>query len=831
MRNDQTPNHNRMARTSNAMRVRTIVLVASFLIFGFGILLYQLYALQLRDVEKYRTEAVAQQMQDVTLPATRGSIYSATGKLLARSNTVYNIVADPSVSANVDESYLREAAEQIAALLDDGTTADYIYERLADSESKYKVLAKGIEKPVADAILEFSSGFRLPDADGNEGQGNYILSLWTEQGSERVYPYGAFMSSVLGFCDSDGVGIYGLEKYYEEQLAGTDGRSIAITNVNGEVLDTEESETYDPINGYNLNVTIDENVQAIVEEYLSKAISDFTVKNRGCAIVMNVKTGAILAMASLEQFDPNDPYYIYDDTMRGILENGVLDATTTEILQQRLGESETEEIVADGQISDDEYSTVQGMMREAQWKNKNITELYYPGSVFKLITASAALDSGLAGVDQSYNCTGAFTVDPDTVWEHTYHCANNEVHNWQDMAGALNHSCNLYFIQLSQLLSPQVFYDYIQAFGFTQTTGIDLPYETPWSQVHDVDEMTRVKTNLYSQAFGQNQAITPLQMATAVAAVANGGYLVTPYVVDSITDENGTVVQKTETTIRRQVISEEVSQSLLAMMEQNVDPTDGGYHSCQNAYVAGCRIGAKSGTAEQTNRSLRPTDGDYRKTMSFAAVLPADDPEIEVFLMLDDPRSSRDFASEVVAPVVGNIISEIAPYLGIAQDPDYKPTGDVTVQTCTGSSWTQAQVTLNKQGLGHKIIGTSNPTDTIVYQYPYGGATVPAGSTVYLYTNSTVDQTTTVPDVTGKTGSFAKQMLQAASLNVQIEGDAAGRVVSQNVAADSSVPMGTVVTIVTGSDAAAEETETTAEPEGEASREAGSAGEENQPAG
>lgn len=808
MKNDRTPNRNNMARTSDAMRLRVAVLVTFFIIAGFGILLYQLYALQLRDVEKYRTEAVEQQLKDVTLPATRGSIYSATGKLLAKSTTVWNIIADPYISSNVDVSYLRQASDTIAGLLnDEDITSDDIYECLTDSGRRYKVLARNVEKPVADAIMEFADSFRLPDEDGNAGQGKYILSLWTEQSSVRSYPYGAFLSSVLGFCDADGNGFYGLEKSYNDLLAGTPGRSVAPTNVNGVVLNTDEAKVHEAIDGYNLNLTIDENVQGIVEEYLYKAVQDFSVKNRGCAIVMNVKTGAIYAMASVEQFDPNDPYKIYDETLLSILDGGVLDATTSEILQQRLGEDATADIVADGQISEEEYTQVQGMMREAQWKNKTISELYYPGSVFKLVTASAGLDSGLMEPGQTFYCSGAFTVNENSEKDmHTYHCALNEAHGMLDMAGALNHSCNLYFIQASQVLSPTVFYDYIQAFGFTQATGVDLPGESRWTIIHDADAMAQINTNLYSQAFGQNLAITPLQMVTAVAAIANGGYLVTPYVVDTVTDAGGNVVQKTETTIRRQVISEEVSRTLLAMMENNVDPTDGGYHSCKNAYVAGYRIGAKSGTSEELDRSVRPTDGDYRKAMSLAAVLPVDDPEIVVYVMLDDPRHWRDYASEVVAPIVGNIISEIAPYLGIAQDAGYNPSGEVQITNCVGKSWTDAQVALNLQGLGHKIIGTSNPTDTILYQYPYGGTDAPAGSTVYLYTNSTVDQTTTVPDVTGKTGSFASQMLQAAGLNAQIEGSASDRVVAQAIEAESTVPMGTIVTLTTQAGSEAEQT-------------------------
>ncbi|MDY4446760.1 penicillin-binding transpeptidase domain-containing protein, partial [Gemmiger sp.] len=793
-----------------------------FLLGCFGLLIYQLYALQLRDAETYRTEAVTQQLQDTELPATRGNIYSANGKLLAKSNTVWNIIADPAQSEKngATEAEIRTAAEHIAELLGGGTSADDIYARLTARNKEgelyqYRVVAQNVEKPVADAIIEYSKTYRTaPEKEGETGYRIAVLS--TEQSTTRSYPYGAFASSVIGFCNNDEngkpVGAYGLERSYEDVLAGTPGRSIAETNVNGEILANTEADVHEAVDGNNLNLTLDENVQAIVEEYLAEAMDTFNVHGRGSAIVMNVKTGAILAMASLEQFDPNDPMTIYDEKMQTILDKtDDLTADDIDWLEGRLGEKNVAGIIADSVISQEttedengntissEYTQLQGMLREAQWKNKNITELYMPGSVFKLITASAGLDSGIMNTNQTFYCGGSLVVNEGSeLWEHTYHCANGEVHYLQDMAQALDNSCNLWFIQAAQTLQPTVFYDYIQAFGFTQPTGIDLPSETRWTSVYNAQQMAEIDTNLYTAAFGQNEAITPMQMATAIAAIANGGYLVTPYIVDSVTDNAGNIVSQTETNIRRQVISEEVSKELLAMMENNVDPngTESTRHVCSNAYVAGYRIGGKSGTAERTDRHLRG-DGDYYKAMSFAAVLPIDDPEIEVFVLLDDPRWLHDYASQVVAPVMGNIISEVAPYLGIEQDANYNPTGNVTVQTCLDYTWTNAQVTLNKLGLKHKLIGQNG---NIVYQYPVGGSQVPAGSTIYLYTTTDQDAMTTVPDVSGKSGSFAAQMMSAANLNVQFEGDQSGRVVSQSAAAESSAAYGTIVTLTMESD-------------------------------
>ena len=829
---EQRPNHSprHRPRASKGIKYWTLFCMIAFILVCYGVLVYQLYVWQVRDAESYRAEAVTQQLKDTTLPAVRGSIYSANGKLLAKSSTVWNIVADPSsvLKSGATEDQIRTAAEHIAELLDDGTTADTVYKALTASNKdtgepyQYRVVKKGVEKPVADAILAYADSYRLKDGaavdtslqtedeeDKKDGEtktskATRILYLTSEQAASRAYPYGEFLASVLGFCNEDGSGAYGLEKYYDETLAGTPGRSVAETDAYGDPLASGQADVHEAIDGSNLNLTINDYVQAVVEEYLTEAMSTFTVHGRGSAIVMNVKTGAILAMASLEQFDPNDPKTITDPKMNEILAKTEIDAEDIDWLESRLGEKAVKDIIADGIISHEkttnekgeevssEATQLQGMMREAQWKNKNITELYMPGSVFKLITASAGLDSGVMSAEQTFYCNGSLTVNEGSeLWEHTYRCAYGGVHGLQDMAGALNHSCNLWFIQAAETLKPQIFYDYIQAFGFTQPTGIDLPNETRWTSVYNAEQMAEVDTNLYTAAFGQNESITPMQMATAVAAIANGGYLVTPYVVDSISDKDGNIISQTETNIRRQVISEEVSRQLLAMMENNVHGA-GNYHSCANAYVAGYRIGGKSGTAERTDRHLRG-DGDYYKMMSFAAVLPIDDPEIEVFVLLDDPRWVKDYASQVVAPVGGNIISEIAPYLGIEQDADYNPTGTVTVQTCLEYTWTNAQVTLNRLGLKHKLIGPSS--GNIVYQYPVGGSVVPAGSTIYLYTATDQNSMTTTPDVVGKTGTFAEQMLKAANLNVQFAGDSSGKVVAQDVEAGTSAAYGTIITL------------------------------------
>ena len=432
-----------------------------------------------------------------------------------------------------------------------------------------------------------------------------------------------------------------------------------------------------------------------------------------------------------------------------------------------------------------------GYYRDIQWKNKTITELYYPGSVFKVITAAMGVDSGKATINTTLNCSGAYGVAKET-----YHCAGKKAHGVQNLAEALRNSCNIYFIQLGQRIGSSLFYDYFDAFGFTERTGVDLPSETNFMQYYSKSRLGEVE--LASSAFGQAMAVTPLQVCTAISAAVNGGYLVTPHVVDKITDQNGNVIEEVGANVRRQVISESASKAICQIMEYEVaDGTQGGGG---RAYVAGYRIGGKSGTSEQLNMDRR-SDGDYKKVASFVAVLPADDPEILVYVMLDDPNNAKtDYSSILAAPVVGNIISEIAPYLGIATDGTDRSGTIVKVPNLIGNEWSNAQVSLNIKGLKHQLAESdaSQAGAVVTYQYPRAGAEVPYGTTVYLYTDTYEGRHTEVPDVTGKSADFARQMLAAAGLNCIVAGDANGLVQEQSEAAGASVQRGTLVTITCG---------------------------------
>ena len=791
-----------------------------FVLVAAAIVVHSLYNIQIKDGATYRQYAAQQQLLDSTIQATRGEIYDTSGITLASTSVVWTIWADPSYSTalfttqtdektnvttkTVDQSALNEVATQITLRLlsGDGKSLDSVdsssaayqaqyqtvVDALSQNDSSYQVLATKVNNAVKLSIAEYVSGYNDSHKKSNAEKGirKGRVSISSTKSFQRDYPYGAFAAAVLGFCDADGYGTYGLEKSYESTLAGVNGRTITLRNAYGNAIADANATTYAAKDGSNLVLSLDVNIQEVVERYLNEAIRANTVENRGAAIVMNVKTGAILAMASKPDFDPNDPLS-YEDNLAYLTELVHAEPELYGIyLKNEDGSYVTDE---NGNKILDPEGDYSGYFRDIQWKNKAITELYYPGSVFKVITAAMGVDSGAASYNTTLNCSGAYTVA-----KQTYHCAGKKAHGVQNLAQALRNSCNIYFIQLGQRVGASLFYDYFDAFGFTGRTGVDLPNETNFMQYYNASQLGEVQ--LASSAFGQAMAVTPLQVCTAISAAVNGGYLVTPHVVDKITDQNGNVVQEIGAGIRRQVISESASKTIRDIMEYEVaDGTQGGGG---RAYVAGYRIGGKSGTSEQLNMDRR-ADGDYKKVASFAAVLPADDPEILVYVMLDDPNNARtDYSSILAAPVVGNIISEVAPYLGIATDGVDRSANSYKVPNLVGQEWSNAQVSLNIKGLKHKLMeSTSDQTAAVVtYQYPHAGVEVPYGTTVYLYTDTYEGSHTEVPDVSGKSADFARQMLAAAGLNCIVEGS--GTVQSQSEQAGSSVQRGTIVTITCG---------------------------------
>ena len=799
-----------------------------FVMAAAGIVTYSLYKIQIEQGATFRQYAAEQQLLDSTIQATRGEIYDASGITLASTSVVWTIWADPSYSTalftsqtaeetgevlkTVDETTLAEVSRQITLRLLSGdgesldrvdtSSAEYqtqyqtVHDALAKNTSSYQVLATKVNNAVKLSIEKYVSTYNKEHTkaktleDGTTVRKGRI-SVSSSKSFQRDYPYGAFAASVLGFCNGDGEGFYGLEKSYDSTLAGVNGRTITRRNAYGNAIADANATTYAAKDGSNLVLSLDVNVQEVVERYLNEAVYANNVENRGAAIVMNVKTGAILAMASKPDFDPNDPLD-FSANLTYLSEQVQAEPEIYTIYLKDPDDPKKFLLDENGKKIPDPDPDYTGTYRDIQWKNKAITELYYPGSVFKVITAAMGVDSGKATYYTTLNCSGAYGVAKET-----YHCAGKKSHGVQNLAEALRNSCNIYFIQLGQRLGSSVFYDYFDAFGFTERTGVDLPNETGMMKYYTKNQLGEVQ--LASSAFGQAMAVTPLQVCTAISAAVNGGYLVTPHVVDKITDQNGNVVEEVGANVRRQVISESASETIRQIMEYEVGDgsTNGGG---SNAYVAGYRIGGKSGTSEQLNMERR-ADGDYKKVASFAAVLPANDPEILVYVMLDDPNNARtDYSSILAAPVVGNIISEIAPYLGIATDGIDRSQTTVKVPNLVSKEWSNAQVALNNKGLKHQLVESesSQTAAVVTYQYPHAGAEVASGTTIYLYTDTYSGSHTEVPDVSGKSADFARQMLTAAGLNCQVAGEGTGMVQSQSEAAGASVQKGTVVTITCG---------------------------------
>ena len=785
-----------------------------------GIVIRSLYNIQIRDGATYRQYAAEQQLLDSTIQATRGEIYDTSGITLASTSVVWTIWADPSystalftsktdeetkaVTKTADPAALAEVSGQITLRLlsGDGTSLDSVdtaseayqkqyqtvYDALSKNDSSYQVLATKVNNAIKLSIESYISEYNKAHKRATDTTRKGRISVSSTKSFQRDYPYGAFAAAVLGFCDADGYGTYGLEKSYESTLAGVNGRTITLRNAYGNAIADQSATTYAAKDGSNLVLSLDVNMQEVVERYLNEAIKANSVENRGAAIVMNVKTGAILAMASKPDFDPNNPL---DYSANEAYLNELVHAEPELYGIYLKNEDGSFQLDANGNKILDPEADYSGYYRDIQWKNKTITELYYPGSVFKVITAAMGVDSGNATLNTTFNCSGAYGVAKET-----YHCAGKKAHGVQNLAQALRNSCNIYFIQLGQRVGASLFYDYFDAFGFTERTGVDLPNETNFMQYYTANQLGEVQ--LSSSSFGQAMAVTPLQVCTAISAAVNGGYLVTPHVVDKITDQNGNVIQEIGSNVRRQVISESASETIRQIMEYEVGDgtiTGGG----SNAYVAGYRIGGKSGTSEQLNMDRR-ADGDYKKVASFAAVLPANDPEILVYVMLDDPNNARtDYSSILAAPVVGNIISEIAPYLGIATDGKDRSQTTFKVPELVGKEWSNAQVSLNTKGLKHQLMESSSGDQAgavVTYQYPRAGTQVAYGTTIYLYTDTYEGSHTEVPDVTGKSADFARQMLAAAGLNCTVEGS--GLVQSQSEAPGASVQRGTIVTITCG---------------------------------
>lgn len=747
---------------------KQIIFLVLIIIFSFWVG-YKLLSYSILDGDKWRMMATDQQLSSVVIKANRGSIYDANGTTLAQSSTVWDVTISPH---NIDLSNTK-AKEQYdikaKALIEKGETpepyidrAELISQKLsellgvdyskiktacADTTKQYYMVKRKVEKPEANEITAFMNENGLNSDD---------IYLWPT--SKRYYPNDSLASNIIGFTNFDGDGVYGLEAYYDDYLSGTDGKAVYAVAADGRKLQNSSDAYYSAVDGYSLVLTLDEVLQHYLEKNLELCVSQHQVINRACGIIMNCNTGAVLAMATAPSFDLNNPSELKSSfdlqTLAEMKESG-----TTE----------------------EELDAKEASLREQQWKNKAITELYYPGSVFKTVTCASALEEEVVSLNSTFHCAAYEMVAGTKI-----KCWSSYGHGTLTLQQAVTKSCNPSFIQIGQLLGKDKFCDYFEAFGFTEPTGIDLPGESGSLYVSR-ENMGLVE--LASSSFGQTNKVTPLQMTTALCAIVNGGYLVTPYVVDKMLDSDGNVVKTTETRIKRQVISEETSAQMRQILETVVNENGG-----SNAYINGYRIGGKSGTTEKIdeyNKLKAETGVDHMTYVpSFAAFAPADDPQIVMLVMADTPTGTQYYGSAVAAPVVSAVFKEGLPHLGIY--PTYTAEElakmDAAVPYVMGMEAQRAEAKLNAEGFEVRYVGDPASGATVSTQIPASGSSIPKGSTVVLYLGNEYDlESAVIPDVTGMTVSQANEAITNAGFNIKISGGAAE---NANAVAYAQYPVG-----------------------------------------
>ena len=724
--------------------------------------------------EEMEGRAARQQLSDSTIKATRGTIYDTNMNVLAQSATAWNVIIDP---ATIDEEFDKQIAsaqengqpvptkeslqQQMASDLAGalGLNVEDVLEQMSYTNRRYRKIADRADRSAINALLEV-----LDEKD--------YVGVSTEVSTKRYYPYSTLASSVIGFCNSEDTGIYGLEAQYDDVLSGTDGRIITAQDALQDALPTTYERTYDAVDGYSIVTTIDTVIQQYIESALQSAVDQYQPEGGAAIIVMDTNTGGILGLASYPNYDLNDPYTI-------------LDSYTL----QQIDLLETEE----------EKSAARAEARETQWQNKTITDTYEPGSVFKIVPASAALEEGTATVNSTYYCNGVVEFK-DGSGTLSIHCHNRSGHGQESFIQAVVNSCNPAFMEIGQGLGQDRFFEYYQAYGLTEKTGIDLPAE----RVGVYYDETMSNISLASCSFGQSNTVTPLQMLTAAVAGVNGGYLLTPRVVDRVIDQDGNTVEEFGTEVKRQVISEETSAIMRDGLEQVVSANGG-----TNASVAGYRIGGKSGTAQILTNTVEEGEEEMY-VFSYFVFAPADDPQVAALVLIDSPtQGDTSYANTVVGPLASTVMSDILPYLdiGTTYTDEELANQEVSVPTgLVGADLATAEAKLRSQGLEAYIIGDG---ENVIDVYPEESSRVPNESTIVLYTEGSEISTVTMPNVLGLTPTQASQTLGSYGLNVRISGGAANntkaRVVSQEYEAGTTLTRGTVVEIecvVSGEDGA-----------------------------
>lgn len=733
------------SKTMSYRMLMTLIIVVSG---AFLVCSISLANVMLIHGEEYQQKASEQQLYDIETTASRGVIYDCNNEVLATSATVWTVFASPNDIKDIkDDSKREKIKDEISTKLSKILNLEYD-EVLADLEkdTSYVIIKKKIEDDIASKVKEYIS-------ESKYGVGKYI---GLDESTKRFYPNGKLASVVLGFVGDDNQGLSGLEAYYDTELSGTTGRVVAAKKANGVAMPFTYENIVEAKQGNSLVLSIDKYVQYVCEKYLEQSIEDNNISERGAAMVMNVNTGEILGMAVKGDFDPNDPFTLSKSDQKTV-----------------------------NKLDGDEKAEKLAELRNKQWRNKAISDTYEPGSVFKIITAAAALEEGATSLDSTYNCSGSIIIAGNK-----YKCHYLQGHGTQSLSKAIANSCNPAFITIGTNLGAEKFSQYFEAFGFIEKTGIDLPGEGT-SVYHTLEKMG--PTELASSSFGQTFNITPIQLITAVSASVNGGKLVQPHLVNEIKDSDGNTIKKVGTTVKRQVISESTSKTMRELLEGVVDGGGG-----KNAYIAGYRIGGKTGTSQKVAEMLEQgKQGLY--ICSFAGVAPVDNPEIAVLIMLDTPTGGTYYASVIAAPYGGKILADVLPYLGY--EPQYTEeqaaTMAIKVPDVTGDSLNVAKSSITKSNLSYKIIGNG---DKVIKQSPTSNSSIYENGTVILYTEKEEKALTVkMPNLKGLSVAAANEKLSSLGLNIAYNGTdltSSGVVAySQSVAEGTEVTQGTVVTV------------------------------------
>lgn len=751
------------------MRNRTNKGVLGLMTVFCAAVIVRLFVVSVVDNSKYEGMANNYHFGTMTLSANRGAIYDANGTALAWSATVYNIYIDPTLYREEMKSIEDANDKKKSAAEEENETADnlvdvdqlktsitnFLSEKLGlkteeveasfEKDGRYYVLQTQVEKNVTDEITAYFEKLNLS-------------FIGTEATTRRYYPQNELAAAVIGFTNGDGDGQYGLEYQYDDYLSGVDGRVISAQAANGEEMPYRYSTTYDAEDGDSLYLTLDTTIQYYLEKSLAEMVEKFEVKERACGVIMNPKTGAVYAMATYPTFDLNNPSEIYD-------------AKTAQ------------ELAA---LPEGEYSTAYATARETQWKNKVISEISYPGSTFKIVTMADAFEENLINMEtDSFYCSGQVQVADATI-----RCSNTAGHGAQNFTQALTNSCNPAFIEIGQRIGIDKFSYYFEGFGLAEKTGIDLPGEAVSYSVTG-DDMNVV--DLASAAYGQCNKVTAMELVTAYSAAINGGYMVTPHVVDHVVDSNGNIVLQNETEVKRQIVSEETSAIVREQLEAVVNN-----NPSHNAYIQGYRIGGKSGTAEKLDTS---TADDRQYVASYCCFAPADDPEVIMLIMADEPNKEIGYyGSQVVVSYARDIMEEILPAMGFY--PEYSDGEDtdstVTVPYLQSADITSAESTLAQLGLTYEVVGDGT---TVASQSPSTGTSVTKGGKVILYTEvgGNSGDTIEVPNLVGMTAAEVNETMTYYDLNYAIVGSSASEsgalVQYQSEEAGTVVPRGTAITL------------------------------------